>query len=251
MFNIYLITNKINDKKYVGLTKFTIEKRWKDHITTAYRRKKKYAIHNAIKKYGEKSFEIILLESDAPKEREQYWIEYHDSYNTGYNLTLGGDGTSGWHPNEDQKKTISENTRLAHKEGRIDRRGTNQTECTKKKISTALIERYQHIPHHTLGRKHSEESIEKMKGRVVCEETKKKMSLAAIKSHEENHWQVGEKNGMFGKTHVEETKNIISEKAKDRCKNKKECIHCGRFIDTLNYSRWHGDNCKQKNITCE
>jgi hypothetical protein len=31
MGSIYLITNKINDKKYVGLTTRSIEIRWKEH----------------------------------------------------------------------------------------------------------------------------------------------------------------------------------------------------------------------------
>lgn len=27
---------------------------------------------------------------------------------------------------------------------------------------------------------------------------------------------------------------------------KKECPHCGKVCDSINYGRWHGDNCKRK-----
>ena len=50
---IYLITNKINNKKYIGQTTRTIKIRISDHFSNLY---KNYAITNAIKKYGKENF---------------------------------------------------------------------------------------------------------------------------------------------------------------------------------------------------
>lgn len=50
-------------------------------------------IKRAIHKYGKDKFHISLIEEvsvEKLNEREKYWITYYDSYNNGYNLTLGG-----------------------------------------------------------------------------------------------------------------------------------------------------------------
>lgn len=50
-------------------------------------------IKRAIHKYGREHFKIELIEEvpvETLNEREKYWIDFYDSYNTGYNLTLGG-----------------------------------------------------------------------------------------------------------------------------------------------------------------
>lgn len=33
-----------------------------------------------------------------------------------------------------------------------------------------------------------------------------------------------------------------------KSENSIECSYCHKTIDTGNYKRWHGDNCKRKNI---
>lgn len=95
---IYMIRNKINDKKYIGQS-VDIWYRYRNHLSESYNRncnKKAYnmAIHKAIRKYGENNFEIIVLEECSEEkldEREIYWIDYYDTYNNGYNQTIGGD----------------------------------------------------------------------------------------------------------------------------------------------------------------
>lgn len=91
---IYCITNKINNKKYVGKTLSSIEERFEQHIAdrTHYNHRPLYM---AMNKYGVENFSITLLEeNDYTKlsEREQYWIKILDTYHNGYNATLGGDG---------------------------------------------------------------------------------------------------------------------------------------------------------------
>ena len=108
---IYLITNDLNDKKYVGLTTRDLEFRWKEHC-----RHSSQSIDSAITKYGKHHFHISILE-DCPEdkldEREQYWIKYYDSFNNGYNLTNGGRG-SNFIKNPDKVKEVKELWDLGH-----------------------------------------------------------------------------------------------------------------------------------------
>lgn len=94
MAYIYQIINDINDKVYVGKTEFSIEKRFKEHCTDAFKdRNEKRPLYSAMRKYGIKHFHIELIEeTDNPEEREIYWIEQKRSFKKGYNATLGGDG---------------------------------------------------------------------------------------------------------------------------------------------------------------
>lgn len=92
---IYLIENKINQKKYVGKTYFSIEERWRQHIRESKRdRSKNRPLYRALNKYGIENFVISELEYiENLEEREKYWINNYDSFHQGYNATLGGDGT--------------------------------------------------------------------------------------------------------------------------------------------------------------
>ena len=91
---IYLITNEINSKVYVGQTIQTLSKRFNGHC--CYSKSDRSAnmyIKRAIHKYGRDKFHIQLIEEcpiDILNDREKYWINFYDSYNTGYNLTKGG-----------------------------------------------------------------------------------------------------------------------------------------------------------------
>lgn len=93
--NIYLITNKINSKKYVGKTTYSLRHRFNQHVSDAKACRYNSALHTAIRKYGENSFEIQLLEiceDCMANDKEAYWINYYNTYKNGYNSTLGGDG---------------------------------------------------------------------------------------------------------------------------------------------------------------
>ena len=77
------ITNKINDKMYVGKTEKTIEKRFKEHCQD----RKKHPdrpLYRAMNKYGIENFSIHLLEqTDNPEEREEFWIKKLNTYHFG------------------------------------------------------------------------------------------------------------------------------------------------------------------------
>ena len=95
---IYKITCIPTNKIYIGKTQVRIKDRWQSHCRAAYLPSHgdyNFPFHRAIRKYGKENFKIEEVEqcdNAILKEREQYWIEYYDSYNNGYNATLGGDG---------------------------------------------------------------------------------------------------------------------------------------------------------------
>lgn len=95
---IYKITNKVNGKIYIGKTLKTIEGRWKDHVEDYQRpRFEKRPLYSAMKKYGVENFSVEEVEecsSEILSEREIYWIDFYDSFRSGYNATKGGDGVS-------------------------------------------------------------------------------------------------------------------------------------------------------------
>lgn len=94
---IYKIINSVNDKVYIGQTKRTLSARFREHCWNAMNSNYNYPLHNAIRKYGVENFSIELIEKCDNKdlnEREKFWIQEYNSYNNGYNATLGGDGAS-------------------------------------------------------------------------------------------------------------------------------------------------------------
>ena len=96
MAYIYVITNNINNKQYVGKTNYSIEKRFEEHKRDSRRRRcEKRPLYAAMNKYGIQNFSIALLEEcsvDIVADREIYWIDKLNTLHNGYNATYGGDG---------------------------------------------------------------------------------------------------------------------------------------------------------------
>jgi len=91
-----MTTNNINGKQYVGLSSDTPEE------SMSYLGSGKI-ISYAIKKYGSGNFTKEILHNNITNknilgELEIYYIQYYGTYNNGYNLTLGGEGSSSYKP---------------------------------------------------------------------------------------------------------------------------------------------------------
>lgn len=95
MVGIYKIKNLINNKIYIGQS-HNIEERIKRHKKRKdYEEYKDIHLYRAMRKYGIENFSFEIIEEcsiDRLDEREIYWIKYYNSFNEGYNETLGGGG---------------------------------------------------------------------------------------------------------------------------------------------------------------
>ena len=92
--DLYKITNNLNGKVYIGKTYIGVEKRWIKHLQDAFRidRKIDTKFYRALRKYGKDSFTIEILgsyEQGILEKEEIKAINKFDSYNNGYNSTLG------------------------------------------------------------------------------------------------------------------------------------------------------------------
>lgn len=88
---IYKITNIQNNKCYIGQTIRPVEQRFHRHINDALNNILDTHFARAIRKYGKNNF--IIEEIDTAKtqeelnQKEQYWINYYNSIEEGYNET--------------------------------------------------------------------------------------------------------------------------------------------------------------------
>lgn len=105
MVGIYMIRNKINGKVYIGQT-IDLENRWMQHRSRLkcekHENKHLQAAYNL---YGKDAFDYIFLEEcneDQLDEKETFYIQYYDSYNSGYNQDLGGQGCRGYKHSEEE-----------------------------------------------------------------------------------------------------------------------------------------------------
>ena len=206
---VYMHTNKINNKVYVGLTCRDVKERWENGNRYT---EDQSVFHRAIKKYGWDGFEHIIFAENLTKE-EAITMEIalialyktnccrYQNPSYGYNMTDGGEGRSGYVMPEESRKKISE-----------ARKGIVFSEETIQKMREAQI-----------GKKHTDE-------------TKKKMS----QSHS------GEKNYLYGKHLSDETKKKLSEAIKGMFVGEKNYFYGKRFCGINNY-RAHPVYCIELN----
>ena len=125
---VYVVTNNVNQKQYVGITKRGLEARKREHLSDA-KAGSQCHFHNAIRLYGEEAFswDVVYVGETAEElfEKEIELIAELDTYHNGYNMTLGGDGGSSGESNvnavitEEQSLRIGwliENTTMKHHE---------------------------------------------------------------------------------------------------------------------------------------
>lgn len=236
-YSIYSIRNKINGKRYVGLTR-DITSRWYHHIYELRRGLHHSSkLQRAFNKYGEDNFEFSVLETvdcdfDFIASEEIAFIQKYDSCINGYNITHGGEGTD--------KRVLTEETKEKLRkamQGNTYALGKKHSEDTKKRQSEAMKhcsdieERKLRASNILIELWNTQEFREKMQllnkgntynlGKHLTEDTKLKLSVSHL----------GSKNPFYGKHHTEDTKRALSSSLKEKWKDEnyvtkvKEALH--------------------------
>jgi hypothetical protein len=147
--HIYIITNIITNKQYVGQTlshrknhnkyrPFGYQGRFKDHLSEALCNTKKKQcnyLNNSIREYGKDIFKVELItecsKDDIDIMEQKYIKEYNTLYPNGYNLTIGGKVFR----EQNLNITPAIPTNIPKKRGGC----TNRTDETRAKMSQSLV----------------------------------------------------------------------------------------------------------------
>lgn len=109
---IYTITNKNNNKIYVGSAKNFKERFNKHYLDLLYNRHHSSHLQNSWNKYGAENFIIRVIEETTINnliEREQYYIDTFESYNQekGYNMRRLANSSLGIKRSEETRRKMS------------------------------------------------------------------------------------------------------------------------------------------------
>mgnify|MGYP003338440695 CR=1 FL=1 len=112
IYSIYKVVNKINGKIYIGF-----DSNWPSRKKTHYYNHRtkncpNWTFYKSLKKYGWENFnwEVIYQSKDGDhclNIMEPYFIKEYNSFKTGYNSTLGGEGSLGKKQTDKNKKNQS------------------------------------------------------------------------------------------------------------------------------------------------
>lgn len=180
---IYVVTNTVNGKQYVGQTTYPLEVRWCGHLKSA-KEDSQCLLYRSIRKYGTDKFTIEQIDTaesqDELDEKEIHHVARLGAYGSGYNLTVGGGGCAGYTHTEETRVKLSKalaghvvfgETRQKQSEAATGRGGWHHSEETRRKQSEAH------------------------KGRSFSKETRQKMSEAQLfrsSDSEETHQKKSE-----------------------------------------------------------
>lgn len=225
---VYLVTNKINEHKYIGKTNQSLKERRRKHYVDA-KRGKKTVFCNALRKYEEDDFEWVVLEDNLTEEeafeREIYYISLYNTYLSSehYNMTPGGEGYALSDEikekiskaNKGKKRTPEQNAKLSEAKKKLCLKWTEE-------------QRQKHIERRT-GSKHSQETIEKMKNVERTEDWKQNISKSLS-------------NKPKSEEHKKKLSEVRTEQVTIIAKNDNECL-------IFNNRREAYNHCIQRGLT--
>ena len=124
---IYVVTNKVNGKQYVGLTSITVAHRWSEHKTCAVIGKRTY-FYSALRKYGPEAFDVVEYASVIDK-KDLSAVERDviQQLTPAYNQTNGGEVTFGRKYDDATKERI--------RQGSIGKKRTPEQKEVQRRIS--------------------------------------------------------------------------------------------------------------------
>jgi group I intron endonuclease len=213
---VYIITNKLNAKQYVGISK-NIKRRWNAHLAA---NGSAPALHAAIKKYGKDAFIFSQIcdafDFESACDIERLLIQQHNTkHPNGYNLTDGGDGVVG-RPMTDEDKEARRKASLAFISALSDEERAAKFGTKGRKLSQEQIEKIRvSNKGKNLGKTHSQEvrarlsSIQKNRPRKpLSEETKEKIRQSLL-GRKMPDAEKPKHASFLGRKHTEETKAKI------------------------------------------
>jgi len=177
-YSVYMHTNRVNGKRYIGITHTDPVKRWKNG--RGYSNNEYFA--RAIAKYSWDGFAHEIIKSGMKKNEAEFLevelIAKHKTLdiNYGYNIRPGGD--SGCHSDRSKRKMSENHADVSGNKNPMF--GKEFTDEHKQKIG------------------------EKSRGRYFSPESRRKISSATS----------GKRNPMYGKTHTLEIRKRLSESKK-------------------------------------
>lgn len=174
---VYMHTNRVNGKRYVGITKQKPEHRWRLDGSGYFRSP---YFWNAIQKYGWECFDHEILDRDLSREDacvlEKYYIDFYKTHDKkyGYNMTDGGDGSLGWKPTDETIRKRSQKLKGRKLSAQHIERIRKANTGKKASDETRQKQRESHLgkkpPEHVLliAKVNLEEAHEKQKKKVYC-----------------------------------------------------------------------------------
>jgi hypothetical protein len=239
---IYCIENLVNGKKYIGQSiqynseeDFQKSKYWGGGIVIA----------KAIEKYGKENFKKWIMIKDIPytvkgfdelNRYEKLWIKKLNTKSpNGYNLNDGGQGNH--KPCEETRKLMSKAASKRMNNRTIDEKN-KQINNTLKTIYSKSKKELNDI-YKRRSNSQKENWKNKNENEKKCQIEKHRIGLLEFYKKNPGFRKgicVGEKNGMFGKYHTEETKKLMKKSAKNAIRTYKEiyCIICNKLFTKTN-----------------
>lgn len=200
---IYRIYNLQNGKSYIGQT-VAFNKR----INAHFKRSRKTPLYHAIAQYGAEAFKIEILEDNVSENLlDKLEILHIRFFNckapNGYNLTDGGEGTRGRSLSIEHRRKIGEASK-----GNQHGKGYKHSAKARQKISESSTGKNNPMygkPSPMKGKRHSPESLEKMRaahtGKKMSLEARAKMSTA----HKGNQYNKGRKHSAESRKKMSES----------------------------------------------
>lgn len=269
MHYVYLITNLVNSKIYVGVHKSKILGKTDESYWGSGK-----LIRLAHSKYGQENFtkEIMFTGDESSCYLLESLIvdEQFVSRKDTYNLKPGGTGGSGKMLEETKRKIseatkgkiLSPETKQKIKDSKTDKIITelrnrmlgenNPAKRPEVREKLRLVNTGENNPMY--GKTHTDERKKNMSKLMLGEnnpakrlESREKISISKLGKprNEETKRKLSEANK--GKILSPETKQKMSDSKKSKSKPKTTCPNCGKTGGSPQMSRWHFDNCKTIN----
>jgi hypothetical protein len=231
--HIYLVTNNLNGKQYVGQT---IDTRKIGHGML---------IRQAYKKHGKENFvyeEICSGISDRQTLNfmERFWIKVMDSRSpNGYNIEEGGS----------DKGEVAESTRQKLKE-------INTGKIIPEEIKIKISESMKGSKNHFYGKTHNADAIKK----IIAGNIGKTFKHTEEAKEKCRQSKIGAKNPMYGKQITEEHRKRLKENSPRnkpwlgkkfstehlaKLSVERTCPYCNKIGKGSAMNRYHMDNCKK------